>query len=209
MKGDDRRQPLFDAAESKTPSMRGNSMRENRETQATPSPDGGGGRSGKAKRRTPDMHVAGESDGPMVPAKRANKAEASARSRSCDTRKRKGEPTGNTNIDLNRAVDAAEPVEERGSTKGNANETTARRTQGRTSASNGLGRVREAARQDKNVRFTALLHHLTPELLVASFYELKRSASPGVDGETWKEYEDIASLSRPAIDRHQPEVGAV
>ena len=74
MKGDDRRETLFDAAESKTPCMRGNSMRENRETQATPSPDGGGGRSGKAKRRTPDMHVVGESDGPIVPAKRANKA---------------------------------------------------------------------------------------------------------------------------------------
>ena len=110
MKGDDRREPLFDAAESKTPCMRGNSMRENRETQATPSPDGGGGRSEKAQCRTSDMVVAGESDGPIVPAKRANNAEASARSRSCDTRKRKGEPTGNTNIDLNRAEDAAEPV---------------------------------------------------------------------------------------------------
>ena len=73
MKGDDRREPLFDAAESQTPSMCGNSMRENRETQAIPSSDGGGGRSGKAECRTPDMHVAGESDGPIVPAKRANK----------------------------------------------------------------------------------------------------------------------------------------
>ena len=88
MKSDDRREPLFDAAESKTPCMRGNSMRENRETQATPPPDGGGGRSGKAPCRTPDMHVAGESDGPIVPAKRANNAETPARSRSCDTRKR-------------------------------------------------------------------------------------------------------------------------
>lgn len=166
MKSDDRREPLFDAAESKTPSMRGNSMRENRETQATPSPDGGGGRSGKAKGRTPDVHVAGESDGPIVPAKRANKAD----------RPGMGRP-------------AAESVEKRGSTKENANETTACRTQGRNSASSGLGRVREVARQDRNVRFTALLHHLTPELLKASFYELKRSASPGVDGVTWREYE--------------------
>ena len=92
MKGDDKREPLFDAAESKTPCMRGNSMRENRETQATPSPDGGGGRSEKAQCRTPDMHVAGESDGPIVPAKWTNKP---------------GTP-------------AAESMEERGSLKGNA-----------------------------------------------------------------------------------------
>lgn len=178
MKGDDRREPLFDAAESKTPCMRGNSMRENRETQATPSPDGGGGRSGKAKGRTPDVHVAGESDGPIVPAKRANKA---------------GRPsTGRP---------AAESVEGRGSTKGNANETTACRTQDRINASSGLGRVREAARQDRNVRFTALLHHLTPELLEASFYELKRSARPGVDGVTWKEYE--ADLESRIPDLHE------
>ncbi len=121
MSDDVPRKPSLDAAESQTPRMCGNSMRENRETQATPPPDGGGGRSGKAQCRTPDAYVAGESDGPIVPAKRANKAEASARSRYCDTRRRKGEPTGNTNIDLNRVEDAAESVEERGSTKGNAN----------------------------------------------------------------------------------------
>ena len=50
------------------------------------------------------------------------------------------------------------------------------------------------------MRFTALLHHLTPELLVASFYELKRSASPGVDGVTWKEYE--ADLESRIPDLH-------
>ncbi len=92
MKGDDQRETLFNAAESKTPCMRGNSMRENRETQAIPSSDGNGERSGKAKRRTPDVHVAGESDGPIVPAKRANK-------------------TGTL---------VAESAEERGSPKGNA-----------------------------------------------------------------------------------------
>ena len=201
MNDDVTRKPPFDAAESQTPGMCGNSRRENRETQATPTPDGGGGRSGKAKRRTPDVHVAGESDGPIVPAKRANNAKPPARSRSCDTRKRKGEPTGNTNIDLTRAESAAEPVEERGSTKGNANETTAHRTRGRKSVSSGLGRVREAARRDKKARFTALLHHVTPELLRASFYELKRSASPGIDGVTWKEYE--TDLESRTADLHE------
>jgi RNA-directed DNA polymerase len=38
------------------------------------------------------------------------------------------------------------------------------------------------------MRFTALLHHVTPELLRASYWELNRSAAPGIDGETWKEY---------------------
>jgi len=73
------REPVDNAAESKTPCMRGNSMRENRETQVTPlltlteSRQCGRGRSGKGKRRTPDMHVIGESDDFIVPAKRTNK----------------------------------------------------------------------------------------------------------------------------------------
>ena len=52
------------------------------------------------------------------------------------------------------------------------------------------------------MRFTALLHHLTPELLAASFFELKRSASPGVDGVTWKEYQsDLESRIPDLHDR--------
>ena len=38
------------------------------------------------------------------------------------------------------------------------------------------------------MRFTALLHHVNPELLRASYFELKRQAAPGVDGMTWQEY---------------------
>jgi RNA-directed DNA polymerase len=55
--------------------------------------------------------------------------------------------------------------------------------------SQGLASVRKAARQDKKVRFTALLHHLTVDRLRESFYALKRKAAPGVDGVTWQEYE--------------------
>ena len=73
MKGSVERELPFDAAESKTLHMRGNSMRENRETPAAPAPDGGADRSGKAKTSEPDMHVAGESDVLVVPTKRANK----------------------------------------------------------------------------------------------------------------------------------------
>lgn len=78
MRGDVQRELPFDAAESKTLSMRGNFLRENRETPGTSSPDGGGERSDKATGRTADMHVRGESDGSIVPAKRANQAEPSA-----------------------------------------------------------------------------------------------------------------------------------
>ena len=49
--------------------------------------------------------------------------------------------------------------------------------------------MRKAARKDKKVRFTALLHHLTVDRLRESFYALKRKAAPGVDGLTWQEYE--------------------
>jgi len=48
--------------------------------------------------------------------------------------------------------------------------------------------VREAAQRDKKCRLTSLLHHLTPELLRASFYDLKKQAAPGVDDETWRDY---------------------
>jgi len=49
--------------------------------------------------------------------------------------------------------------------------------------------VRKAAREHKEMKFTALLHHLTVDLLRESFYSLKRKAAPGVDGVTWQEYE--------------------
>ena len=52
----------------------------------------------------------------------------------------------------------------------------------------GLDRVRQAARRDKKMRFTARLHHVTPELLEQSYYALKRQAVPGRDGVTWAEY---------------------
>ena len=89
------RKPLMDAAESKTLCMRGNSLHGNRETLEIPSPQGVG-RSEKAICRTSDMHVSRESDGLIVPKKRANKAGPKA---------------------------AAESVEGRGSTKGNATRT--------------------------------------------------------------------------------------
>ena len=53
-----------------------------------------------------------------------------------------------------------------------------------------MGGVRQAAKERKQEQFTALLHHLNVDLLRDSFYALKRQAAPGVDGVTWKEYEN-------------------
>ncbi|MGH3409138.1 MAG: group II intron reverse transcriptase/maturase [Streptosporangiaceae bacterium] len=49
--------------------------------------------------------------------------------------------------------------------------------------------MREVARKDKDARFTALLHHVTPELLDRSFRSLKKDAAPGADGVRWRDYE--------------------
>jgi retron-type reverse transcriptase len=52
-----------------------------------------------------------------------------------------------------------------------------------------LERVRDAARQRKKEKFSALLHHVTVDLLRDAFLALKRRAAPGVDGVTWSDYE--------------------
>jgi len=62
-------------------------------------------------------------------------------------------------------------------------------TQSREAVSQGLHGVREAARRDKGLQFTALLHHVNERLLLDSFHLLKKEAAPGVDDVTWKEYE--------------------
>jgi len=83
----------------------------------------------------------------------------------------------------------AESVEPRAGAEGNANQQSTHRTQCRVRVSQALGRVRQVARARKKERFTALLHHISMDLLRLSFYALKRSAAPGVDGVRWKDYE--------------------
>jgi group II intron reverse transcriptase/maturase len=73
-------------------------------------------------------------------------------------------------------------------------------TQSGERVSQGLAGVRKAARENKEIRFTALLHHLTIELLRESFYSLKRKAAPGADGVTWQEYEP--ELEDRLVDLH-------
>src|SRR5438128_1678059 len=83
-----------------------------------------------------NMHADENSDGVIVPEKRPNKE----------------------------GLPSAEAVEGRTPPKGNGDETAAARTLRRDNASNGLIAVRQAARQSKSVRFTALLHHITVDL---------------------------------------------
>jgi RNA-directed DNA polymerase len=84
---------------------------------------------------------------------------------------------------------AAEWVEPRTGTEGNADPPRTRRTQSRDSVSQGLERVRQAARQRMKQTFTALLHHVTIDSLRDAFLALRRRAAPGVDGVTWQDYE--------------------
>src|SRR5438128_1409714 len=84
---------------------------------------------------------------------------------------------------------SAENEEERPLIKENAGQPNTHPTQSGERVSQGLAGVRKVARDNKEMKFTALLHHLTVDLLRESFYSLKRKAAPGVDGVTWQEYE--------------------
>ena len=84
---------------------------------------------------------------------------------------------------------AAEVVEGRERTKGNAPERNAPRTQRRVGAPSALERVRQAAKHDRKQQFTALLHHVYDVAhLRAAYFAVKRDAAAGVDGETWQHY---------------------
>src|SRR5215468_11785413 len=98
--------------------------------------------------------------------------------------------------DATSVADAAEPVEPRAGTKRNAGEQSTHRTQGRERVTQALDRVRQAARQRKDEKFTALYHHLSVDLFREAFFALKRDAAPGVDGMRWETYEaDLCTSS--------------
>ena len=107
------------------------------------------------------MNEHGKSDRPIVPGKSPNKA----------------------------GVSAAEEMEGRGLAKGNLSQQNASRTQSRVDAPNALEQVRQAAKENKDVKFTALPHHIYRiDTLRFAYLQLKRLAAPGVDGETWRHY---------------------
>lgn len=109
------------------------------------------------------MNTHGNSDESIVPANSANK---------------------------DRTEGSAESKEESDSTKRNDVQDALSRTQSRLKyKSRGLHGVREAARKDSELKFTALLHHVNEDCLTEAFFSLKKSAAVGVDGVTWHDYE--------------------
>src|SRR6202140_5797181 len=138
-------------------------MHENRETSETPAVEPGSRSAGEGSGHTARMYVCEESHSGVVPLNHSNKDGASL----------------------------AENEEGRPLIKENAGQPNTCPTQsGEACVSQGLTGVRKAVRDsNKEMRFTALLHHLTVGLLRESFYSLKRKAAPGVDGVTWQEYE--------------------
>jgi len=68
--------------------------------------------------------------------------------------------------------------------------------------SSDLDRVRQVARKDKEVRFTALLHHVSVERLEAAYRAISPGAAPGVDGVRWEDYGlDLEANLRDLHDR--------
>jgi RNA-directed DNA polymerase len=149
-----------------------NFMHENRETSEMSAIEADCRTAGEGQGRTARMHIFEESDSGVVPMNHSNK----------DGRL------------------SAESEEGRPLIKENAQQPHTFPTQSGVSVFQGLASVRKAARKDKKVRFTALLHHLTVDRLRESFYALKRKAAPGVDGVTWQEYEP--GLQKSLIDLH-------
>jgi RNA-directed DNA polymerase len=148
-------------------------MHENRETSALTGREKRRSPAGEGRSQTARMNDAEESDCPIVPVNQPNKARRSA---------------------------AEEEGEGREQTRENTSRSHTPSTQSEVGVSQGLRGVREAARERKQERFTALLHHLSVDLLRESFYVLKRQAAPGVDGVTWQEYE--TGLADRLIDLH-------
>lgn len=162
-----KREPCCDPARSETLSMSGSYLHRSWEISSVPE----GVMSGGAEKgnRNSVIHADEKSDVPIVPEKSSNK--------------------GKTSFLFEES--SAEAMEGRGTAKGNAGEPPAGRTQSRGIASKGLEGIRETAKQDRRLKFTALLHHITPSLLVESFYDLNKAAAVGVDGVTWRDYENI------------------
>ena len=128
------------------------------------------------------MHGSGKSDFAIVARKSMNKAEPRAVEQSTVR------------------APAAESMEPRAKTEGNAGQQSTCGTQGQISVSQALERIRRVAKERKKEKFTSLLHHISTDLLDEAFFELKEEAAAGVDGLTWTEYEQ--NLERNLEDLH-------
>src|SRR5438034_5528016 len=76
---------------------------------------------------------------------------------------------------------AAELAERRAGAEGNVSQQSTGRAQYRGTVSQALARIRQAARQRKKEKFTALFHHVSIAHLAEAFSELKENAAAGVD----------------------------
>ncbi len=99
-------------------------------------------------------------------------------------------PIKSPNKATEQQAQAAEGMEGRVRTKENTSQVHTPPAQDGRGVSQGLKGVRQAARERKKEQFTTLLHHVTQDLLRASFQALQRKAAPGVDGVTWRQYEE-------------------
>ena len=97
-----------------------------------------------------------------------------------------------------RSDPAEEPVEPRAGAKGNAGQQSTRRAQDRESVSQALDRIRQAARQRKKEKFTALFHHLSIDLLEDAFGELKQDAAAR---RGWPDMDGVRGRTSSAISR--------
>src|SRR5215467_515961 len=147
-------------------------MHENRETSGTPAVKPDSRSAGEGDSRTARADVAEESHSGIVP----------------------------MNCSNNDNTSSAESREGRPLIKENAGQPNTYPTQSGKGVSQGPAGVRKAAREHKEMKFTALLHHLTVDLLRERFYSLKKKAAPGVDGVTWQEYE--TGLENRLVDLH-------
>ena len=178
--------------ESKTTRTAGNFSHGSRETPAKAAISMIADRSEKADGLKSDRHVAGESDSSIVPGKPANKGDVPSPAESAEGRELTEKNSGRLLLDRTQRRNAdGTPFVPR---------------------SRGLLGVREAARKDRKLRFTSLLHHLTPELLRTSFFALKKQAAPGIDDVTWHDYavdferriEDLVGRIHRGAYRAQP-----
>ena len=83
----------------------------------------------------------------------------------------------------------AEEMEGRDLAKGTPPQQNTLRAQHRVGVPSALERVRQAAKRDKNLRFTSLFHLVYPvDSLRLAYHALKHDASAGIDGVTWRSY---------------------
>ena len=166
-------------------------MHENRETSGTPVAQSGSRSAGEGSSHTARMHVTEESHSGIVPMNHSNNDETPL-AESEEGRPLIKENARQPNTYPTQSEEhVSQGLARAGSipTKENAGQSSTHLTQSRVGVSQGLAGVRKAAKENKGRKFTALLHHMTTDLLRESFYSLKRKAAPGVDGVTWEEYE--------------------